>query len=190
MSTKYIDGNYYHLYNQGVHRSAIFFSDENYCYLLRLLKKYSTLYKVSVMAYCLMPNHYHFVLRQNERGSISRFVQTTFNAYTQAINVQQKIGGTLFQGRAKSICIDSDRYVLQLIRYIHLNPVIAGLVRNPEDWLFSDYRVWIGLDVNSLTDRSFRNIYFDNGRAYRKFVEDYRNDMARSQIKKYLLDED
>ena len=100
-------------------------------------------FRTSIAAYCFMPNHFHLAVRQEEGGSISKCVQITFNVYTQAVNKQKKLSETLFQGKTQARHIDSDTYILQVIRYIHLNPVTAGFVKRPEDWEFSDYRDWV-----------------------------------------------
>jgi len=105
---KYEDNKYYHVYNRGTNKGTLFYNNENYLYCLKLIEKYRSKYDITIVAYCLMPNHYHFVLRQNENGSISRFLQTTFNAYSQAINKELQRSGTLFESRAKGILIDSD----------------------------------------------------------------------------------
>ena len=153
---KYLDSEYYHVFNRGAHKSKIFFLEENYLYCLRLLGKYSSQYLVSLAAYCLMPNHYHLICRQEAGGSISKFVQTTFNAYSQAVNKQQGHSGTLFEGKARAKHINSDSYILQVVRYIHLNPVEAGLVVRPGDWKFSDYLEWIeNLSIGSDSEKYF-----------------------------------
>ena len=127
----HLAGHYYHVYNRGCNRERIFADDGNYLFLLRRAKAFLADYALSMMAYCLMPNHYHFLLRLEQDGALSRFVQRLFNSYTQAFNKQQGRGGTLFEGRAKSVLVDTDEYVLHLCRYIHLNPVKAGLVAHP-----------------------------------------------------------
>lgn len=92
-----------------------------------------------MVAYCLMPNHYHFLVRQLSDRALSQWVQMLFNGYSQAINQQLNRKGTLFQNRAKHILIDKDEYLVHLVRYIHYNPVEAGLVHSPEEWQFSNY---------------------------------------------------
>ena len=170
---RFEDNEYYHVYNRGAHKGLIFSSDENYRYFLSLLQKYIGQYHVKVVAYCLMPNHYHFVFKQEIGGSISRFLQTLFNSYVQAVNLEQHHAGTLFEGRPKAKLIDSDEYALQVIRYIHLNPVEAAIVSNPGTWEFSDYPVWCGLRESSVTDLSLRNTYFNNASTYEAFVKAY-----------------
>lgn len=109
-----------------------------YEYCISLLHKYTKRYNVSPLAYCLMPNHYHFVLAQRPTGSITRCIQTLFNAYVQGHNKLHRHSGTLFQGSAKHRHVDSDEYAVQVVRSIHLNPVRAGIVRRAEDWRYSD----------------------------------------------------
>ncbi|TDI72593.1 MAG: hypothetical protein E2O87_06750 [Bacteroidetes bacterium] len=76
----YSKGNNYHIFNRGANREPIFFNEANYLYLLKLIKKYLKKYDITLACYCLMPNHYHFIARQNSDAPISRFLQTTFNA--------------------------------------------------------------------------------------------------------------
>ncbi|MBI3578258.1 MAG: transposase [Ignavibacteriales bacterium] len=185
---QHFDNEIYHIYNRGVRKSPIFFNKGNYQYCLELIKKYAETYDVTVIAYCLMPNHYHFVLQQKEGGTISKFLQTTFNAYTQAINKQQALSGTLFQGRAKTKQIESDSYVMGVIRYIHLNPVMARLTTKPEEWEFSDYHKWIGTQSDSLTHLSLRDRFFRDGKDYRLFVE-VQGEKDKQGIQQYLFEE-
>ena len=186
---KYQDGEYYHIFNRGAHKLEIFYTDEHYERCLQLLRKYSPRYRTTIIAYCFMPNHFHLICRQEPGGSISSFIQTTFNAYSQAVNKQRRHSGTLFQGRAKAKCIRSDSYAVQVIRYIHLNPTAAGLVEKPEEWRFSDYRDWIFRPSEGVTPSEglhLRNSYFQNGDRYREFVVNYHDS---SRIEGYLFKE-
>ena len=140
---KHYAGQYYHVYNRGVNRQRIFASEENYNFLLRRLKQFLPFYHIGLIAYSLMPNHYHFLIEVFEDGCLAPFIQRLFNSYSQAFNRQQNRTGTLFEGRAKSILVDKSEYVYALVRYIHLNPVVAGLVSTPEEWRFSNYLEWI-----------------------------------------------
>ncbi len=87
-------GQYYHVYNRGCNREPIFCSEENYKFLLRQAKRFLADAAVAVIAYCLMPNHYHLLLRSENDGAIARYVQRLFNSYTQAFNRQQSRSGT------------------------------------------------------------------------------------------------
>lgn len=183
-------GYYYHIYNRGAGRSPIFFADDQYAYCLDLAARYQKPYGVSMIAYCLMPNHYHFLLRQESDQSLSKFVSVVFNAYVQAVNRQQERTGTLFEGRFRHIRIDRDEYLIHLCRYIHLNPVKARLVSRPEEWTYSNYREWIGQRAEALQDEEFIHGHFPNAESYRRFVEDY-NDYERvsGKLAPYVLDE-
>jgi hypothetical protein len=112
-------------------------------------------------------------MRQNEGGSISRFIQTTFNSYTQALNKFTGRSGTLFQGRVKGKEIDTDEYAVQVSRYIHCNPASAKLVSDPGDWRYSSFADWIGTRATQFLDLSVRDRYFSNGAEYREYVNDF-----------------
>lgn len=105
--SKYVDGNIYHVFNRGAHQLTIFRRPIHFRKCIQLLLKYSIKYRVSLLSYCLMPNHYHLVLKQEGGGSISRFLQTTFNSYVQYYNLLETHSGTLFQGAAKSRFVDT-----------------------------------------------------------------------------------
>ena len=136
-------GNIYHIYNRGIDGLQIFVAPENYEYLLRRAKRLLRELALTMLAYCLMSTHYHFVLRQDGDIPISRFVQRLFGAYTQVYNQQQGRSGPLFEGRFRHVRVDRDEYAVHLCRYVHLNPVKAGLVDRPEQWVYSNYLEWI-----------------------------------------------
>ncbi|MFA6470105.1 MAG: transposase [Bacteroidota bacterium] len=177
----YETGKYYHVYNRGAHGQEIFVSDENFRFCISLLKKYSSHFLVSIHTFCLMPNHYHLLLQQHQGGSIRSFIQTTFNAYSQAFNKVYQHSGTLFQGRAKGKDVESDLYAVRLSRYIHRNPITAKLVSDASEWIFSDYRVWIGEEASMLTDLGLRNGYFTDASHYREWFGEleYEGDLSR-----------
>ena len=181
-------GYYYHIFNRGVAGSNIFLNDSNYEYCLRLLEKYALKYMVQIVALCLMPNHYHLLLRQDGDLDISQFIQTTFNAYVQALNKQINRKGPLFEGRFKHVLVDKEEYLVHLCRYIHLNPVKAGLVRKPADWRYSDYTLWIGNEA-LMQNASFIQEHFENREAYAEFVEDTdMDDLTRDSLSRYFLE--
>ena len=185
---KHHAGQYYHVYNRGVNRQPIFTSEENYHFLLRRIKQFLPLYEISLIAYSLMPNHYHFLIGVDREGYLSPFIQRLFNSYSQAFNRQQNRTGTLFEGRAKSIHVDRSEYVYALVRYIHLNPVVAGLVSTPEEWQFSNYLDWIDIRKNGIFSVHFREMFFTSSEEYKNFVLSDISDALERKISKYYLD--
>ena len=142
---------FYHIYNRGNNKELIFFERENYLFFLRQFLKYFPLTVVETHAFCLMPNHFHFLVRFLEETDISVRMKYFGISYAKAINNRYKRTGHLFEGRFKIKHVDSDEYLLHLSRYIHLNPFFAKLVYKAEDWEFSSYRKYL-----SVTDsRSF-----------------------------------
>jgi REP element-mobilizing transposase RayT len=179
---------YYHVYNRGCNRERIFANDGNYLFLLRRVQRFLVDYPLTVIAYCLMPNHYHFLLRPEEDGALSPFIQRLFNSYTQAFNKQQRRSGTLFQGRAKSVLVDTDEYVLHLCRYIHLNPVRAGLVAHPGEWPYSSYLEWVEQRAGTLVDRDFVRQYFAAPAEYEAFVMSEVAPSVERRLEAYCFD--
>jgi putative transposase len=157
---------YFHIYNRGVNGQEIFTSEDNYSFLLRRMQEFSKQLNIAVIAYCLMPNHFHVLVEAENRKQASRFIQKLFNSYSQAFNRQQGRTGTLFQGRAKFKVIDSDEYAIEICSYIHLNPVKAGLVNQPGEWKYSNYAEWVNQETKS--DPVLR--FFDGAKEYEQFV--------------------
>jgi putative transposase len=181
-------GRYYHVFNRGCSRGPIFVNAGNYVFLLRRAKAYLADYPLSMIAYCLMPNHYHFLLRSDDDGALSRFTQRLFNSYTQAFNKQQGRSGTLFEGRAKSALVDTDAYVVHLCRYIHMNPVKAGLVTHPGGWPYSNYLEWVEQRGGTLVDRSFVREFFSTAASYEAFVRAEVEESLERRLEKYTFD--
>jgi REP element-mobilizing transposase RayT len=156
------------------------------------MKKYFRRYQIAIIAYCLMPNHYHFLLRQDGEVALSRVVGWLFNAYVLAVNNQQGRSGTLFEGRFRDVQVDKEGYLIHLCRYIHANPVKAGLVADPGEWPYSNYLEWVRERPGSLVDQEFVETYFptSQGSAYREFVLDYLRDVRSlpEDIRGYLFE--
>jgi putative transposase len=190
---QFCKGEYYHIYNRGANRQPIFRSDENYRFLLRRVKEYITQDAVAVIAYCLMPNHYHFLMRQDGDTSISNCIQSVFNSYTKAFNKMYTTSGTLFEGRFRSIHVDTDEYVTHLCRYIHRNPLDGKqpLVQNLADWPYSNYPEWLGIRHGTLIDHQFVQGFFSSYGEYQAFVLNYQpSKQLNTQLTPYFLDRD
>jgi putative transposase len=180
-------GQTYHLYNRGVNRQPIFFRPENWGYFIKQLRRYFKPERIDILAYCLMPTHYHLMVTLKTDDLGARVMQPFSVSYTKAVNRQQERVGPLFQGPFQAAWVDRDSYLLHLSRYIHMNPVVAGLVARPEDWTFSSYRDYIGLRNGTLPVPDVVLSQFPSRQAYRAFVESYR-DQENESIAHLLFD--
>jgi putative transposase len=145
-----IAGQYYHLYNRGVNRQPIFCGQENWIYFLQKLRAYFQPDLAEIVAYCLMPNHYHILFYAKTDDIGKHIIHPLTVSYSKSFNRYNGRTGPLFEGSYKTILIDKDEYLIHLSKYIHLNPVTARLVSQPEDWLFSSYRDFAGLRKGTL----------------------------------------
>ncbi len=169
------EGAVYHVTARGNERNRIFFSETDYARFLRYLTEAKKKYNIKLHCYVLMSNHYHLVIETPD-GNLSRAMHLINGSYTTYINTKRKRSGHLFQGRYKSILVDTDNYLLELSRYIHLNPLRAGMVRKPEDYQHSSYSAYIkkkkdGLLTLELILGLLSRRNGNSGVEYRMFVE-------------------
>ena len=187
--TPFLAHHYYHIYNRGVDRGKIYFSTENYLYFIQLLHNNLERYTINIIAYCLMPNHFHLLIMPELDDNLSSFMKSLLGSYSQALNKERERCGPLFQSRFQSILIDNETYLIHLARYIHLNPFEAGLAEAVAEWQFSNYLDIIGLRPGKLKDTSLVPDRFLTGDEYRKFVEDYWQEWKEMQeLEEYLFD--
>jgi putative transposase len=173
-------GNYYHIYNRGNNRQTIFFERNNYLFFLQLIQKHLIQNKIELVAYCLMPNHYHLLIYLNS-DNLSASMQAFLLSYTKTINKRFNRVGSLFQGQFKAIHVDTDEYLLHLSRYIHLNPVKANFVKSAEDWEFSSYSEYITTPDNKFIKTHRILEHFPSADCYRSFVESHQNEVQMIQ---------
>jgi REP element-mobilizing transposase RayT len=136
-------GAIYHVTSRGDRREPIFEDDEDRHNFLIVVGQAMERFDATVLAYCLMDNHYHIVVR-TRRANLSRLMQQLNGVYTQAYNRRHKKVGHLLQGRFKGILVDQDAYLLEVCRYVDLNPLRARMVRDPGNWPWSSYGAHIG----------------------------------------------
>jgi REP element-mobilizing transposase RayT len=184
---EFLADEYYHIYNRGNNFQPIFFERENYLFFLRQLRQYLVPRVLEIIAYCLMPTHYH-ILGRLVTDDLSAHMQPFALSYTKAVNKRYGRAGSLFQGPFKAIRVDREAYLLHLSRYIHLNPVRAGLVPRPEDWEFSSYRDFVGIRRGTLPRPEIVLAQFSSSGDYRAFVEAYVNG-DKEIIKAFLPDD-
>ena len=142
-------GKFYHLFNRGNNKQAIFFDEKNYLYFMDLVKKH-LLPIAKIYAYCLLNNHFHFLIQlkdeelpekfKNGKSKLHQPISNLFNAYTKAINKMYNRTGSLFQEHIKRKEINSLEYLRQVIIYIHLNPFNHGISSNFKSYPYSSYR--------------------------------------------------
>jgi REP element-mobilizing transposase RayT len=134
----------YHVTSRGDRREPIFGDDFDRCRLLEVLEEALHRFDARALAWCLMPNHYHLVL-QTRQANLSKVMRHINGVYTQRFNRRRDTVGHLFQGRFHAVLIEADSHLLEVGRYVELNPVRAGLVPLPAQWGWSSYRAHAGL---------------------------------------------
>ena len=169
----WLPGAYYHIYNRAINNVMLFREVDNFLYVLQKAKAYCREFDLVIIAYCLMRNHFHFLVQQLGEHPAGLLAQRIFNGYTKAYNHRYGHSGTLFERRFQVKHVDSDEYLLHLCRYIHANPVLAGYVDDPGGWPYSNYLDWILEREGSLVDRSFIRDYFASSADYQAFVMSY-----------------
>lgn len=179
-------GLYYHVFNRGLDGDPIFYSKDNYRYFFELMRKYMTIFSVRCYCYCLMPNHFHWILKSDIDDVISSFISRLLNAYVKALNKIVGRTGPLFVDRFRNVQIDKDAYLMHLLRYIHRNPVEAGLVDSLDQWPYSDYLEFIAKRNGTLSEVHLRNLYFKSPAEYALFVEDIQSKAPDGFIDYYL----
>ncbi len=204
-----LNGQIYHIFNRGVEKRKVFLNNKDYNRFLEALSHYSSnelkfstksklspkkleskgIESVEVLGYCLMPNHFHFLLRQKVDDGISKFVRNLLNSYTKYFNIKNDRVGPLFQGRFKAVMIDNDEQLIHVSRYIHLNPLIANLVFDIESYQWSSYKTYLGLERSDFVKTATILELFRSKEDYKKFILD-QVDYARvlDQLKHNLLD--
>jgi len=178
---------FYHVIARGNRKQKVFWNDEDYNDYLSKLESYRGKFGFIMHAYCLMPNHVHLLIETGDIP-ISRIMHGLQSSYTQAFNKRHEKVGHLFQGRYKAIICDRDSYLLELIRYIHLNPTRAGLASRPEEYNYSSHKEYLGLVKTFCIDEN-SILLFGKGRAnavkiYSNFLRDGMKNGHRSEFYK------
>ena len=163
---EFFENELYHIYNRGNNRQPIFFNTDNYLFFIKKVRKFILPY-CDILAYCLMPNHFHFLVNTDhrtiatktiadkEKNILSEGIRMLLSSYTQAINKQNKTTGSLFQQntKAKTITKGSKLYDLLCFHYIHQNPIKAKLVEKMEGWEYSSFKDYCGLRKGTLCNQ-------------------------------------
>lgn len=137
-------GAWHHVMNRGIDRQAVFTSDAVHELFLQCLSDATSRTALEVHAYCLMGNHFHLLLMSQD-GRLSEGLKLLSGRFTRLLNKKSGRDGPIFRGRSHSVSVESDAHIVQASRYIHLNPVVAGQCRAPEDWQWSSAGCYLGL---------------------------------------------
>lgn len=164
--------------NRGRRAERIFNDQNDYEMFIELLKEASESWRIRVSAYCLIPNHYHLLV-QTPEANISRSMRHINGVYTQRFNRKHGFDGQLFRGRYKSILIDADSYLLQLVRYIHRNPVKAGIA-TLDNYPWSSHKGYLSIAKKwDWINKSFVFEYLSENK--RSWIKKYRQFMATEE---------
>lgn len=204
-----VTGQIYHVFNRGVNRGDIFFSPRDYRRFLETAIHYKTKSSkftlrnylgdpvspggagVEILAYCLMPNHFHFLIKQLVDGGITWYMQHLSNSYSHYINTKYKRTGPLFGSRFKNVLVETDEQLLHVSRYIHLNPLVSNLETDLQKYPWSSYLSYFDWGGNELINSNIILSYFNSPEEYHKFVldqADYGRELEK--IKHLTIDHD
>lgn len=213
----FTNGQIYHVFNRGVERRPIFTNKQEFTRAQELIKfyrhretpiRYSRLMlqpkvireeilqdlfkretQVDILAYCLMPNHYHFVLQQKIDDGVSRFISNFSNAYSKFFNIRNSREGSLFQGLFKAVLIESDEQFIHVTRYVHINPVVSSLFvqEDLDKYAWSSYPEYLELSNNDIVAKDLLLGMFKNISDYKRFVDDQIDYAKTSGAVKHLL---
>lgn len=209
--TPLVNGQIYHIYNRGVEKRRVFEDKRCYTRLLHAIKYYqlkgpkpkfshsfnNSLFKpdpekkiIDIICYCLMPNHFHLLIKQLSEGGISEFVSKLINSYTKFYNLKYKRVGPLFQGQFKAVLIESEEQLIHVSRYIHLNPIASFLVKDLNLYEWSSYKEYIN-NTKGICNKEEIMGFFKDSASYQKFCLDqvsYAQNLER--IKHQLIEDD
>ena len=174
-------GTFYHVYNHASQGRLLFRSPEDYDFCLCLIKRFLPQDLFSLGAYCLMPNHYHILLRQLTEEPLTQAFFRIWNRYAKYYNSKYKSYGSVFCQKLQHVPIEKDQYLYQLIPYIHLNPVKAELADSPEAWPWSDCRFWIDQQSVEGFDSRLRDMFF-NPKEYRDWLRELTEIKLQSKL--------
>lgn len=205
-----VNGEYYHIFNRGVDKMNIFKNSYNFQRFLKTMLYYKVLGPkprfslftptnnlldtskqiVEIIVFCFMPNHFHFLVKQSIDGGITEFISKLSNSYTKYFNIKQKRVGPLLQGEFKSVLVESNEQLLHLSRYIHLNPLVSGLVKDLGNYPWSSYLEYIGLSAQKICTKEIILNQFKSSKDYQRFILDHA-DYSRELgiIKHQLIDQ-
>jgi len=203
----FVNEYYYHIYNRGVEKRPIFKDGRDYRRFIKTIKYYqfagpkpklskflnSSIFKVDlnekiveIVCFCLMPNHFHFLVRQLKDGGITEFISKLSNSFTKYYNTKHTRIGPLLQGQFKTVLVESDEQLVHLSRYIHLNPIASMLVKDLNYYSWSSYKEYIN-DTEGICTKHAVMSLFKSPKDYQQFVLDQVNYAQELELIKHNL---
>lgn len=182
-------GGYFHVFCRGNEKRDIFLEAKDYQRLLRKMEEYKIIHRVSIICYCLMPNHFHLLLRQNTINPLSSFMHRLTVSYSMYFNRRYDRVGHLFQGSFKAKLITKDEYLLHLSRYIHLNPrKITGSIPKLENYPWSSYSEYLSRNNREICEKAIilNQFNINPTQTYRRFVNNINVDAEEPKIKNLI----
>ncbi|MCK5145495.1 transposase [bacterium] len=147
-----INDHFYHVYNRVEKGRKLFYNDEHYLFFLKLWLDVDFKSSCKILAYCLMPTHFHYLLQVLDSDLFSKKMSYFFNRYCKSLNTQTNQTGNIFPNRFKAKIITDEKYLTGLCGYIHMNPVRTEMVSAPEQWPYSNYLSCIGRGEDKICD--------------------------------------
>jgi len=160
----------YHIFNRGVNRQPIFFKSENMNYFLTRVRKYFVQGDASLLCYYLMPNHFHLLVQPHQDNFGRKVMLPLMTSFSKSINLQENRVGPLFQGNFKLKGYPNDETVVGVSKYIHQNPVKAGIVNDPAEWVYSSYPYYKMGKAPSWLDIEFVLSFFSTPEDYQRYI--------------------
>lgn len=210
--TKYLVSNIFHVFNKSIANFGIFNNAVNCQRFLETLDYYNNNVherysraverkrysyenlliidhekKIKFIAYCLMPDHYHVLIKILQENILSKYINDIENSYSRYFNIKHKRKGPLWQTAFKSVQIQNNEQLLHVTRYIHLNPVTNYLVDDPSRWVYSSYKDYI--ENKDLLRKTITEVSIPSRISYKRFVENQKDYQRRlKEIKKQILE--
>ena len=155
--------NFYHIYNRAVEKRIIFYTEKDYEYFINKVAFFKEELGVKLLAYCILPNHFHFLLKEPELTSkvkvnfpvIAKFISILTNSYTKYFNLNKNHSGRIFQGPFRSKLVVDDNYLRILINYINLNHLKHKIVRKPDEWFYTSHHNYLGQRKEKMIDKDY-----------------------------------
>lgn len=176
-----VENGVYHVISRGVNEIEIFKEEDDFKFFLKILIEDKVKNSVSVLSYCLMKTHYHLLIKI-KNPNLSQFIQILNTKYAKYFNSKNFRLGNLFMNRFKSYYIDNEGYLLNVSRYIHLNPVEANIVKKPEEYKWSSFKEIINNEKKLVDIEELFSLTKTNCQTYRSYVEEIINFYYSSEL--------